>query len=218
MSDMPYSVTICRATLVARSMSFCGAGGDVADHDLLGHAPAHQHRELVAQLLAGHHELVLLGQRERVAERPAARDHPDLVDRVRVRAGRGRRARGRPRDTRSGALAARSSRGTCVRGRPSRGRWPPRSRSSRSRFLFRRAASSAASLITFARSAPVNPGVRRARIVQVHGLVERLAARVHLQDRLAALEVWPVDHDLPVEPARSQAARGPRCRDGSSPP
>ena len=44
-----------------------GAGGDVAGDDLLGDAAAHQHRELVAQLLAGHQELVLLGQRQRVA-------------------------------------------------------------------------------------------------------------------------------------------------------
>ena len=62
-----------------------GAGRDVAADDLLRDAPAHQHRELVAQLLPRHQELVLLGQRERVAERATARDHGDLVDLVGVR-------------------------------------------------------------------------------------------------------------------------------------
>ena len=51
-SLMPNSVTICRAISVARSMSFCGAGGRVAEDHLLGGAPAEQHRQLVGELAA----------------------------------------------------------------------------------------------------------------------------------------------------------------------
>ena len=43
------------------------AGGRVGEDQLLGGAPAEQHRELVDQLAAPHEELVLGGQRERVA-------------------------------------------------------------------------------------------------------------------------------------------------------
>ena len=42
---------------------------------------------------------------------------------------------------------------------------------------------------------------------QVHRGVERLAARVHLQDGLAAFQVRPVDDHLPVEPAGAQQRR-----------
>ena len=60
------------------------AGGGVGEDQLLGGAPAEQHRELVDQLAARHEELVLGGQRERVPERAAARDDRDLVHRVGV--------------------------------------------------------------------------------------------------------------------------------------
>ena len=43
-----------------------GPRRDVARDDLLGDAASHEHRELVAELLARHQELVLLGQGERV--------------------------------------------------------------------------------------------------------------------------------------------------------
>ena len=47
----------------------------------------------------------------------------------------------------------------------------------------------------------MKPGVRRAMHVEVDALGERLAARVHREDRLAPFEVGPVDDDLAVEAA-----------------
>src|SRR4249919_1454093 len=61
-----------------------GAGGDLAEDDLLGGAPAEGHRHRVGQLGAGGEELVLGRQADRVAERLAAADDRDLVDRVAV--------------------------------------------------------------------------------------------------------------------------------------
>ena len=62
-----------------------GAGGDLAEDDLLGGAAAQGHRHRVGQLGAGGEELVLGRQADRVAERLAAADDRDLVDRVAVR-------------------------------------------------------------------------------------------------------------------------------------
>ena len=74
-------------------------------------------------------------------------------------------------------------------------------------FLPRRAASSAASLTRFERSAPVKPGVPAASVLEVDLRRERLALRVHLEDALAADAVGPVDDDLPVEAAGAQQRR-----------
>ena len=59
-----------------------GAGGDRAEHDLLGHASAEQHRHVVEQLLARLQVAVLGGQVERVAERLPARHDRDAVHAV----------------------------------------------------------------------------------------------------------------------------------------
>ena len=67
--------------------------------------------------------------------------------------------------------------------------------------------SRAASLIRFARSAPVNPGVWPASDVEVDHLGERLAASVDLEDPLATLAIGPVDHDLAVEAAGPEQRR-----------
>ena len=72
---------------------------------------------------------------------------------------------------------------------------------------FARAVSSAPSLMTLARSAPVKPGVRRAMMSRSTSGAERLAAGVHPQDALAAGQVGLGDHDLPVEPAGAQQRR-----------
>ena len=69
---------------------------------------------------------------------------------------------------------------------------------------FERAVSSAASLSTFARSAPVKPGRLAGDDLEVDAVGERLAAAVHLEDALAALEVGGVDADLAVEAAGAQ--------------
>ena len=77
-----YSWTIEREISATRCRSSDGARGDRAEHDLLGGAPAEQHRHVVDQLLARLEVAVLLGEVERVAERPAARDDRDLVHAV----------------------------------------------------------------------------------------------------------------------------------------
>src|ERR1700722_12531306 len=63
-----------------------------------------------------------------------------------------------------------------------------------------RAVSSAPSLITLARSAPVNPGVRRAMMSRSASGAMGLPP----QDSLAAGQVRLGHHDLPVEPAGPQ--------------
>ena len=74
-------------------------------------------------------------------------------------------------------------------------------------FLSERAVSRAASLRTFARSAPVKPGRPAGEGHQVDALVDRLALGVHLEDLVAALQVGAVHGDLPVEPAGAQQRR-----------
>ena len=178
----------------------------VAGHDLLGDASAHQHRELVAHLLARHQELVLLGKRERVPERTAARDHRDLVDLVGV-----------GQDVRDHGVTA-----LVVRDQPALflvhdARLPlgtghhavdglldllHRDR------LLGATRGEQRGLVDHVRQV----GTREARRAsREHGHVdrgvERLAARVHLQDGLASLQVGPVDHDLSVEAAGPQQRR-----------
>ena len=62
-----------------------GAGRDLVEDDLLGRATAERHRHRVGELGPGGQELVLGRQRDRVAERLAAADDRNLVDRVAVR-------------------------------------------------------------------------------------------------------------------------------------
>ena len=69
-----------------------------------------------------------------------------------------------------------------------------------------RPAKIAASLQRFARSAPVRPR-SAARSGQLDLGGERLAARVHLQDRLAADQVGRRDQHLPVEAAGAEECR-----------
>ena len=59
-------------------------GRDVVAHEFLGHAAAQEYGELIEHLVFGLEEVVLGGQRERVAQRLAARDDRDLVHRVGV--------------------------------------------------------------------------------------------------------------------------------------
>ena len=60
------------------------AGGDVVAEELLGGAAAQQHGNLVEHAVARLEEVVLLGKRERIAERLASGDDRDLVHRVGV--------------------------------------------------------------------------------------------------------------------------------------
>ncbi len=81
-------------------------------------------------------------------------------------------------------------------------------RSSRLTFsCSRRAASSAASLTRFSRSAPTMPGVVGGERAEVDVGGERNPARVHAQDRLAAGAVRRRDDDAAVEPPRAQQRR-----------
>ena len=71
-------------------------------------------------------------------------------------------------------------------------------------FRLPRAARIAASLMRFERSAPLNPGVCLARTSRSTPGVERLVARVDLEDRAAAADVRPVEHHVAVEAARAE--------------
>ena len=181
-------------------------GGDVARHDLLRDPTTHEHRELVAHLLARHQELVLLGQRERVAERTPTRDHRDLVNLVGV--GQHVRDHGVP------ALVIGDQLALLLVHDP---RLALGSRHDPVDRLFD---------LLLRDGAQVPPGRQQRTLVddvrkigagepgraarqhrEVDRCVERLAARMHAKDRLAPLEVGAVDHDLPVEPAGTQQGR-----------
>ena len=70
-----------------------------------------------------------------------------------------------------------------------------------------RPAKIAASFAMLARSAPVRPAVWRATAVEVDVRVERLPARVHLEDRLTTCEIGRRDEDLPVETPGTEKSR-----------
>ena len=70
--------------------------------------------------------------------------------------------------------------------------------------LLLRAASRAASLTRLARSAPTEPGVRLATWRRSTSSAELDVAGVDLQDRLAAVDVGPIDDDGAVEAAGAQ--------------
>jgi hypothetical protein len=78
-----------------------------AEHQLLGDAAAVRHHEPRLELLAGHAHAVVLGQREREAEAPAARHDRDLVQRV-VPLTSIAHTRGPPRGTPSGGAPPRA--------------------------------------------------------------------------------------------------------------
>ena len=80
----PIGVTIARAML-RRLLNVAGrAAGDIARNNFLGDAAGHRHRDHVQHFLAAAVEHVRLGQRHRRAERLAARNDGDLVQRMRV--------------------------------------------------------------------------------------------------------------------------------------
>ena len=74
-------MTIAPAISATRSQVVGGAGRDGAEHELLRGAAAEQHRHVVDQLLARLQVAVLVGQVQRVAERPAARHDRDACTR-----------------------------------------------------------------------------------------------------------------------------------------
>ena len=66
---------------------------------------------------------------------------------------------------------------------------------------------SAASLQRFARSAPLKPGVARARSVSETSGAERLVARVNTQDGEACVALGAIDDDSPIEAPRAEQRR-----------
>ncbi len=188
-------------------MSFWAPVVGSLEDQLLGRPSAEQHGQLGPQLGAGDEVLVLGREGQRPAEGPAPGDDRDLVDRVGVRedvADEGVTALvvGDER------FSSRSDMTRLLRSGPAMhavdGLLHLRTSSMRSLPPWR-AARRAASLRRLARSAPVKPGCAAGQHVEVDVVAQRLAlGRVHLEDRLAALEVGAVDHDLAVEAARPQ--------------
>ena len=183
-----------------------GAGSDLAEDDLLGGAATKRHRHRVGQLSAASQELVLSRQADRVAERLAAADDRDLVDRVAV----GQQvADDRVAelvvggDQRSFSLITRVffSGPAITRMIPSSSSCMEISR------LPVRAVSSAASLIRLARSAPVKPGVWPASVSRSIALASGLPRVWTSRIFLAAFAVGAVDDDLAVEAAGPQQRR-----------
>ena len=149
---------------------------------------------------------VLLGQVQRVAERGAARDDRDLLDRRSRRPAGARPARGPPRGRRSTRFSFSVITRLRLQARQDRARAPSRSRSAVSSARPARPARMAASLQMFSRSAPPRPAVRARDDVEVDAGCERLVARVDVEDLLAGRE----------QVGRRDAAPGGRSGPGRS--
>ena len=205
---MPYCVTIARATVGGLLDVVGRTGGRVVEDDLLGDATAEHVGELVEHLVARRGVLVLVGQHHRVAEGATARQDRDLVHRVGVR--QRRRDQGVAALVVGGDLLLLLVHQTRVRFcGPAMTRSIASSRAWLSISLRSlRAVSSAASLSTFARSAPVKPGVRRATASRSTSGASGLPLRVHLEDlRARPFRSGRVDGDLAVEAAGAQQRR-----------
>ena len=159
------------------------AGGEVAEHEVLGGAPAEEHRQLVLELLARHQVAVVGRPLHRVAERAdPARDDRHLVHRVACRGAPRPRARGPSRGGPRSRAPAGSAAG-CGFSRPATMRSIAAVKSSRATASAPwRVATRAASFTRFARSAPVKPGVSAAIALEVDARRELHLAQVDVQD------------------------------------
>src|SRR5215211_3714403 len=182
------------------------AGRYLAEDDLLGGAAPERHRHRVGQLRARREELVLGRQGDRVAERLAARDHGDLVDRVRVVEVVGDERVAHLVERRHPALLLGHDAGLLLRARDH----------AHDPLLQLEVVDLALALAGGEQSGLVHEvlevGARESgrlpgQHVEVDLLRERLAARVHLEDLLPALAVGAVDHDLAIEAARAEQRR-----------
>ena len=79
---MPYSQTILRARSVARSMSLPAPVVITIQEDLFGDAPAHQDGQLRFQVILGVRVLIVFRQLHGHAQRHAARNDRDFVQRI----------------------------------------------------------------------------------------------------------------------------------------
>ena len=173
---------MCEARRVASLRSFSAPVEMLSSTRLLGRVAAHEDAQARFQLRLRHQVAIraraLLGR----AQRHAARDDRDPVQRLRVAARSARPPRARPRGRRPAASPCGPAWPRADR-RARSCRTPRRSR--RAAMLSRplRVADSAASLTRLARSAPENPGVFSAMCLQIHVGGQRLALGVDAQDR-----------------------------------
>jgi len=180
-----------------------GAGGRVVEDEFLGHAPAHGIGELVEQFVARGGVLVLGGHHHRVAEGPAAREDRHL--------GHGVRVPQRRRHERVPALVVRGDLLLLLVHHP---RALLRTRDDAVDRLVQGAVVD--QLRTGARGeqrrlveavGKVRTGEARGTAgedVQVHPGCHRLALRVDLEDREAAVEVGRLHRHLAIEPPGPQ--------------
>ena len=179
------------------------ARGDLAEDDLLGGAAAERHRHRVQQLRARGEELVLARQADGVAERLAAADDRDLVNRVGVLEV--------VADDRVAHLVVGRDQAFLLAHDPG---LLLRAGDHAHDALFEldlrdlllaRAGGEQRGLVDEVREVGAGEAGRLARErVDVDVLGQRLAARVDLEDLRAALAVRTVDGDLAVEAARAQ--------------
>ena len=201
---MPYCVTMPRAMSVQRSMSSDAPVVISPNTSSSAVRPPSSIAIESSSSVRVRRYLSSVGRASVQPERPAAGDDRHLVDRVgALEHVADQRVAGLVVGDRELLLLAHHP-ALALRARPctrsmaaSSSAWPISCR-------LRRAASSAASFMRLARSAPVKPGRAPGEHVEADVRLERLALGVHLEDRLAALEVGAVDDDLAVEAARAQ--------------
>ncbi len=176
------------------------------EDEFFGRTAAQQHGQLIHHLSAADQELVLGRRGSGVAERPAARDDGDLVDRIRVRQ--------RVPDESVTALVVRNDLALLL--------------GHQQALALRSGGDPVDGFLQGGHLdlGLVGPGRQQRALVDHVGEVsagetgsppgddvevdirtERLAAGVYAQDSLAAGEVWLPYDDLPVEPARPQQRR-----------
>ena len=183
-----------------------GAGGDLTEDDLLGGPASQRHRHRVVELRAGGEELVLRRQGDRVAERLAAADDRNLVDRVGV----GQQVP----DDRVPELVVGGDQSLLLRHHPALllragdHAHDPFLELGHRDLALARAGREQRRLVDQVGEVCSREAGRLARErVEIDVLGERLAARMDLEDLLAALAVGSVDDDLAIEAARPEQRR-----------
>src|SRR3954471_19077036 len=183
-----------------------GAGGDLAEDDLLRGAAAQGHRHRVGQLGAGGEELVLGRQADRVAERLAAADDRDLVDWVGVLE---QLADDRVADLVVGGdepLLLAHHAGFLL-GAGDHAHDPLLELLHRDLALARAGGQQRRLVDQVGEVGTGEAGGLAGKRVELDFAPQRLAAGMDLEDLLAALAVGPVDDDLAVEAAGPQQCR-----------
>ena len=188
-----------------------GAGGDRAEHDLLRRAAAEQHGHVVDQLLAGLEVAVLLREVERVAQRAPARHDRDLVHAVDARQQLGAQRVARLVEGDDAALVVVERAARLHAGHDALERGVEVGVRDELAVL---AGREDRRLVAEVREVGAGEARRLAGDHREVDVAERLAARVHLHDLLAAGHVGRRDEDLAVEAARAQQRRSRASRAG----